>query len=145
MGYPPVCAIWRWASLPMHVVQVAVWYSGKVLLIRNSYRDQYSLPGGDKRRSETSASAASRELREETGIIVPEAKLVRALDLAVNRRRFNKRNEVFECQLETEPSVSIDNREVIYADFYALDAALSLPLLEVTNKYLLLQVQKNAL
>jgi ADP-ribose pyrophosphatase YjhB (NUDIX family) len=142
LSYPLLCAVWRWTGFSSHVVQVAVWSNGKVLLIRNSYRDIYSLPGGDKSRKEISISAASRELLEETGVIVPHAQLTCVLKLSNTWRNIHKYDEIFECRLESKPNIKIDNREVIHADFYALDAALLLPLSEVTYTYLRLQSRR---
>src|SRR5512139_3116265 len=50
---------------------VALWHDGRVLLVRTSYRNCYSLPGGFARRGEPSEYAARRELREEVGIELP--------------------------------------------------------------------------
>ena len=43
---------------------------GSVLLLRNSYRKGWGLPGGLLRRGEEVDAAARREVREETGISV---------------------------------------------------------------------------
>lgn len=47
--------------------------SGKILLLKNvlAPNDQWTLPGGGVARGEERAVAAQRELREETGIIIP--------------------------------------------------------------------------
>lgn len=144
IGYPLMCAVWRRVGFMSHIVHVAVWVDGKVLLVKNSYRSQYSLPGGDIHKKETSAFAASRELREETGVNVSHTQLTCVLKLNEDEawRSAPKRNEIFECRLENKPNISVDNREVIHADFYTLDAALSLPLPEVTRSYLRLQSRK---
>ncbi len=144
LGYPLMCAVWRRVGFMSHIVHVAVWVDGKVLLVKNSYRSQYSLPGGDIHKKETSAFAASRELREETGVNVSHTQLTCVLKLNENEawRSAPKRNEIFECRLENKPNISVDNREVIHADFYTLDAALSLSLPEVTRSYLRFQLRK---
>ena len=54
---------------------IAVWYQGKILLVRNSYHGYYSLPGGYLRRNESAVNAAIRELSEETGIKVSRDEL----------------------------------------------------------------------
>src|SRR5207245_11154879 len=43
---------------------------GGVLLLRNSYRDGWGLPGGLLRRREDAADAATREVEEEVGIAI---------------------------------------------------------------------------
>lgn len=144
LGYPLMCVVWRWVGFMSHIVHVAVWVDGKVLLVKNSYRSQYGLPGGDIHKKETPVFAASRELREETGVNVSHTQLTCVLKLNEDEawRSAPKRNEIFECRLESKPNISVDNREVIHADFYTLDAALSLPLPEVTRTYLRLQSRK---
>ena len=49
---------------------VALWHDGKVLLVKSSYRRQYTLPGGYVRPGEAPRDAAARELREEVGLDV---------------------------------------------------------------------------
>ena len=46
---------------------VALWCDGRLLLVRTSYRQLYSLPGGFMKHGETSLAAAERELQEELG------------------------------------------------------------------------------
>lgn len=50
---------------------------GSVLLVRHSYaaRDQWMLPGGGIGRRETTAAAAAREVREETGCLLNAVEL----------------------------------------------------------------------
>ena len=55
-------------------VFVAVWHDGRLLVIRNSYRDWLALPAGGPKRGESTLDTALRELREEVGIAArPEA------------------------------------------------------------------------
>jgi 8-oxo-dGTP diphosphatase len=71
-----VLRAWWFVRRPRtHGAAVALWHEGtglpKILLVRTSYRDCYSLPGGFVRRGEPSQQAARRELQEELGIRLP--------------------------------------------------------------------------
>lgn len=46
---------------------------GKVCLVRHTYRDGWFLPGGGVKVGESLVDAMSRELYEETGIVLPES------------------------------------------------------------------------
>jgi ADP-ribose pyrophosphatase YjhB (NUDIX family) len=97
---------------PTRGAAVAVWYKGKILVVRHSYRPGFSLPGGQLKRNESPASAAARELSEEVGIQVDMEQLV-----PVHRDRSG--HSLFEYSLETQPIITIDNREVIDARLIA--------------------------
>src|SRR3569623_223946 len=56
-------------------ILVAVWHLDKVRIIKNSYRRQYTLPGGYPLRGESPAETGSREQLEECGLYVPVADL----------------------------------------------------------------------
>ena len=45
---------------------------GRICLVRHTYRDGWFLPGGGVKPGESLVEAISRELREETGIALPE-------------------------------------------------------------------------
>ncbi|MBD0691205.1 NUDIX domain-containing protein [Streptomyces sp. CBMA123] len=49
---------------------------GKVLLLKASYRDQWQFPGGGMDPGEGPAECAARELREETGLLAGELRLL---------------------------------------------------------------------
>lgn len=49
-------------------VKVALFYKNKLLLIQNTYRKGWTLPGGGIKKNETSRQAAIREVYEELGI-----------------------------------------------------------------------------
>jgi acetyl-CoA carboxylase carboxyl transferase subunit beta len=58
--------------------------AGRVLLIKRGHepaRGRWSLPGGRLEPGETSAEAAAREVREETGLIVAVGELLATVDL----------------------------------------------------------------
>ncbi|GHF54889.1 hypothetical protein GCM10018790_36050 [Kitasatospora xanthocidica] len=50
--------------------------SGKVLLLKASYRDQWQFPGGGMDPGEAPAQCAARELREETGLAAGRLRLL---------------------------------------------------------------------
>jgi ADP-ribose pyrophosphatase YjhB (NUDIX family) len=103
---------------------VALWYKGKVLLIRNSYRKALSFPGGFVAKGETEKSAAVRELREEVGIEISSS----LLELQ-NRKTFyyeckDDTASVYTITLTEMPDITIDNREVVWAGFLSTAEAL---------------------
>lgn len=98
-------------------ILVAVWHLDKLLIIKNSYRRQYSLPGGYPLNGESAAETGSRELLEECGIYVPIAEL-----REVYRREFlfeHRRDDVtiVETEVSRWPRLRIDHREVAEARF----------------------------
>jgi 8-oxo-dGTP diphosphatase len=116
--------------------QVAVWNRDELLLIRNSYRNTYAFPGGYIRSGEDTATAASRELREETGIAVPTKHLGFAFAWTYTRGRFQGHDDIYECKLVNRPRICIDNREVVEARFVTPENALALPLERHVRHYL---------
>jgi 8-oxo-dGTP pyrophosphatase MutT (NUDIX family) len=105
--------VWRFRRPSHRGVAVAVWYGGKVLIVRHSYRPGRALPGGRLRRGETPADGACRELREELGLRMTPA------DLTLIRP--GRRTSIYEYHPTTEPHIEIDNREIIEAAFVAPD------------------------
>jgi 8-oxo-dGTP pyrophosphatase MutT (NUDIX family) len=103
-------------------VNIAIWWHAKLLMIRNSYRKGYNLPGGNIKRGETLASAAVRELFEEIGLRIPRKRL-RYAGRFTSRHEY-KRDMVdfYEIDISEPPSLQIDNREVTWARFIDPDA-----------------------
>jgi 8-oxo-dGTP pyrophosphatase MutT (NUDIX family) len=98
-------------------VHVAVWCRGRILVIRNSYRSGHSIPAGGLRRGEPPQAAALRELREEVGLDLPGDELRFATEL-VSRDDFKEdRGWFFEVELDEEPPLRVDRREVTWAAF----------------------------
>lgn len=134
--YPAVLFFARLSRSSSHAVQVAFWADGRVLLIRNSYREGYSFPGGDVKSGERSIDAAVRELKEETGILTSADQLQLVTQYRYRYRGATIQDEMFECRAEVQPVVRIDNREVIEAVFLEPGDALSMVLFDSTRNYL---------
>lgn len=134
--YPLGLLYWRLTKGSSHGVQVAFWLDDRVLLVKNSYRTGYSFPGGDVKKGERSVDAARRELKEETGIVILPDQLRFAMDIRYRHRNLDMIDEIFECNAPIKPMIHIDNREVIEAEYFTLDEALSQSLLESTRSYL---------
>jgi 8-oxo-dGTP pyrophosphatase MutT (NUDIX family) len=111
---------------------VAVWYDGKLLLIRHSYKPGYFLPGGEIGRRETPVMAACRELGEEVGIFVDPGQLS-PVDGTSHPIRLH---DTFEFCPYQEPNVRIDNREIIEARFVGPLEANSLRLNRQLREYM---------
>jgi 8-oxo-dGTP diphosphatase len=107
---------------------VAIFNSDCLLLVKNSYVPYYSLPGGYLRRGETARDAARRELREEVNIDVSPEQLEAAVDSTQDWEGKRDHVNIFVLTLDTRPSVTIDNREVVHAGWYSPEDALKLNL-----------------
>lgn len=141
IGYQIAYRIWRLYlrlfKRETFGAQVAVCYEQQILLVKSSYRDTYSFPGGYVDRGETTEECAIRELREEAGVKVSPVGLKSALSLTYQCGGHIGHDEVYEYTVDTIPEVSIDNREIVFAEFVEMSDALSLPLDEHVHKYIM--------
>jgi 8-oxo-dGTP pyrophosphatase MutT (NUDIX family) len=121
---------------PRHGTLVAVWCRGRILITKSSYDDYYSLPGGYARRGEDARQAATRELREEVGIVTDPARL--RLHDAISQSYQGRRSAMsfFELELDAEPAVRIDRREIVVAEFLTPEQALRCRLFPAVSRLL---------
>jgi len=116
-----VCFVFRptWRG-----VSIAVWQDGRVLAIRNSYRNWLALPGGGIHRGEAPLDAARRELREEVGIVAAPGTLRFVGEIATNFEWKRDRCSFFELVLDQPLEPRVDRREVVWAGFVTPAEAL---------------------
>ena len=92
---------------------IAVWHRGKLLVVKHSYMNGDTLPGGHVGNDETPALAAARELAEEVGIVIAPASARFFGRMELRHTRLS----LFECHLTRVPKITIDNREITEAAF----------------------------
>ena len=115
---------------------VAVWHNGRILLVRNSYRRALTLPGGYVRAHEERRTAAARELEEEVGISIQPQRLTHAYHATHPFESRKDTLDIFELKLNASPSIKIDRREVVWAEFKTPEEALELTLVPHLDEYL---------
>lgn len=115
---------------------VGVWMGGKVLLLQNSYKHAFSLPGGGRHKGESPVETGARELREEVGLRVSTDALREVFSSRGSDEYKRDLCHFVELELDAEPSLVLDNREVVWARFLDVDTALQLPLVQVVRAYL---------
>ena len=113
-------------------VYIAVWWNRRILIVENSYRRALTFPSGGKRSHETPLEGAIRELQEEVGIVVEANRFKPLSDFVLYHDNIHDHVYPFELQFETEPQVTVDNREVTTARFELPEVALSMDLSEVS-------------
>ena len=109
---PALHRLRRWTGLPGRSrtgAAVAVLFSGKLLVVRHSYRRGIGLPGGQVEAGESAQEAAVRELREELDLVVPEAELVPVYNSLTTR--------IFEYRPASPPPFRVDGIELVDARF----------------------------
>lgn len=135
-AYSLAMAYWFVRRPAAEGVLVGVWHGRRVLLLQNSYKRFFSLPGGGAHSGESHVQTGLRELREEVGLTWDASALRPAFDV-VDLGEF-KRDHVFflELEVDAEPEFTIDRREVVWAAFLDVDSALQLPLTPPVRAYL---------
>lgn len=133
-----VLRLWWYLRRPAHyAAAVAVWHEGRVLMLRTSYRAVLEFPGGRLASGETARDGARRELAEEVGIEVTPEALSLTGEMVETSWEYRKDHvAIFELRLARLPSLALDRREIIAADFMTLEAALAAPLSPVERAYL---------
>jgi len=117
-------------------VAVALWHEGKVLLVRTSYRDCYSLPGGFVSPGELPEHAAHRELREELGIELPAEALCHAWRDTLQFESRRDTIDIWEAAMDSPPDIHITGREIVWAGWMDPSAAQGRRLLPHVAAYL---------
>jgi 8-oxo-dGTP diphosphatase len=105
-------------------------------LIRTSYRNCLSLPGGFVRPGEPSEQAARRELKEELGILLPPQSLHRAWHGVVPFESRQDAVDIWESSVDPAPTPHVAGREIVWAGWVAPAEALKGPLLPHLAAYL---------
>jgi ADP-ribose pyrophosphatase YjhB (NUDIX family) len=116
---------------------VALWNSGRVLLVRSSYRPQYGFPGGFLRRGEAPAAGASREVHEELGLVIPASQLELAWQ---GIKAFENRRDsisIFEASIDPPFPLTANKRELVWVGWTTPADALALRLLPHVRDYLM--------
>lgn len=119
LAYLARSAWWRTFKPTVHGCRIiALDAAGRVLLIRQSYGPRHWLtPAGSVERGEDPVSTGIRELAEETGCVLTEARKV-AQDL---ERPMGAYNQVHVVVGQASGDLRPDHREVDEAAWFALD------------------------
>ena len=116
---------WRIARPDTYGAFVAVWHDGRVLAIKNSYKPQWTFPGGGVKSNESAVQAAARELREEVGIDVESSSLSIVKEFICQGEYKKDHATAFEIVFEAEPNVQVDGLEVVKATFIDFEELLA--------------------
>jgi 8-oxo-dGTP diphosphatase len=135
--------VWFFTRPDAQGAYVAVWWDDRLLLIRNSYRPGEVIPCGAIKRGETPAHAAARELREEVGIDSAESDLQFVCEICIPFEHKRDHSHFFELHLESEPSMRVDNREVVWAGFVPRRELTTRPLVPHVQRYLTAREQSD--
>ncbi len=116
----------RLVRMQLRGAQAVVVHEASVLLIQNSYRAGYYLPGGGLRSGENPQQTAARELREETGIVVESSDLipVGVCDYAIKGTPVL--DWIYRITLPEARRPRIDRVEVVSAEFVDISRARQL-------------------
>jgi 8-oxo-dGTP diphosphatase len=132
-----VLRVWWFIRRPRHDgAVVAVWLDGRVLMVRHSYRNRLSWPGGGVKSGEQPVDAAIHELDEELGLRVRRDALAFYGSVMERWEKRHDHARIFELRLAAEPTLRPDGREVIAAQFMTPADALHQKLIPFVAAYL---------
>lgn len=130
-------AYWFVRNPETHGALVAMWHQGEILVVKNSYRNQYTLPGGYVHPGESAARAGARELFEEVGIRCDPETLTPVYEGELPFEFRQDALSILECEVGARPEPKVDNREVVWAGFKSPRELLAMPIVPHLREYVL--------
>ncbi len=136
----PLARAWWHVRRPHHQgALVAIYVGQSLLLLKSSYRAEWSFPGGSIHAGETPEAAALREMEEEIGLssIDLSSHALRAVGCVCGEWDGRKdRVHFFELHLDQMPELRLDNREIIDAHLVSPEALRSMAMTPPVAGYL---------
>lgn len=122
-----------------HVVVSAILLDrgGRVLLGESpKWKNQWTIPGGKVQLGERLLDALRREIKEETGIVVSDAEVLRVSESIFEKSYRDGTWHLifidFVCR-DFDPSLQLDNRELTCVRWVPVESATDLPLSATTR------------
>jgi ADP-ribose pyrophosphatase YjhB (NUDIX family) len=132
-----VLRVWWFVRRPhTRGAAVALWHEGRILMVRTSYRDCLSLPGGFVQRGEPSEQAARRELHEELGISMSQQELRHAWHGVIRFESRRDEIDIWEASVTEAPTPHVTGREILWAAWLTPAEARAQVLLPHVGLYL---------
>jgi len=129
--------LWWYVRRPhTHGVAVALWHEGRILLVRTSYRNCYTLPGGFVRCGEPPERAARRETLEEIGLDLAPEVLRHAWQGTMHYEYHLDTTDIWEVSLDEPPAIHATGCEIVWTGWMDPSAALGRRLLPHIAAYL---------
>jgi 8-oxo-dGTP diphosphatase len=88
---------------------VVVTHANAVLMMFDSWRKQWELPGGTQEPGETTRQAVVRELREETGIHVVDLTFAAVAEFDLTKPERRELLAVYQVQLQVVPRLTVND------------------------------------
>lgn len=134
LGFPLARAWWH-IRRPRHEgALVAIYVGQALLLVKSSYRAEWSFPGGGIQPGETPNAAAQREMEEEIGLssyaLLPAGSVCGMWDGRRDHVHF------FELHLDRLPELRLDHREIVAARLASPDELHGIALTKAVAAYL---------
>ena len=123
---------------------VAIWNAGELLIVKNTYRKQHTLPGGYPHAGETPSQTGTRELAEECNVTVSPKDVH---EVYRGEHLFEGRRDdvtIVEVEVQTRPTIRIDNREVSSARFLPPEEVLQMLIVPHLRDYLMQRAARTA-
>lgn len=125
-----------------HGAQVVVWKNDSFLLVKASYRKQYSFPGGYINKGEKPEQSAIRELKEETKLDLASSELSLFEQFVQTCGKTQCYDTIFEVTLDEHKDklvlnkLIVDGAEITDAKFVSVNEAINMNLDNITINYL---------
>lgn len=89
---------------------VVVTHADAVLMMFDSWRKEWELPGGMREPGQTARQAATRELREETGIHAVDLTFAAVAEFDLTKPKRRELLAVYQVQLQVVPQLDRERR-----------------------------------
>ena len=105
LAYKLILFVWFFYRPTVKGVYIAVWHDKKILIIKNSYKKQFTIPCGRLKRGEDLTEAAVRELSEEVGIKDYESELKFIGQYKFNYKYVSEIGNFFDLRMSKLPDI----------------------------------------